>query len=101
MLGNWIRILWFVSILVNSSGISKRMVGKNVIGGSFITIECLPRSCRTVSGRRSHFSQQLSAAAMPVCFERPCMKSTFHEFNGGMPTLQLIFFERESHCSLL
>jgi hypothetical protein len=40
-LDNWIRILWFASILANSSGANKRTLGRNVIGGSLITIKRL------------------------------------------------------------
>ena len=59
----------------------------------------LRRSCRIVSGRWSRFSQPSSAAAMPVYFERRCMKFTFLGFSGGMPPLRLRFLEQQGHCS--
>ena len=90
-----IRILSFVNTLANSSGVNKRMLGRNVIGGSIITIERSRPTCRIALGRWSHFSQRLSAAAMPVCFERRCMKFTFRGFSGETPTLRLTFLERE------
>jgi len=48
------------------------------------------KKLRLASKRWNPFSQPLSAAAMPVCFERRCMKFTFREFSAGIPTLRLV-----------
>jgi hypothetical protein len=42
----------------------------------------------------------VNPTAMPVCCERRCTKFTFREFNGGMPSSQLPFLEREDNCYL-
>src|SRR5262249_55221811 len=81
--------------------VNKRRRGRNVIGGSFTIIERLRRSCRTVLGRWSRFSQPSSAAAMRVCFERRCMKFTFRVFSGGMPASRLMLSEQPGHYFLL
>ena len=99
-MGISIRILSFVNTLANSSGVDKRMRGRKAIDGFIIITERLRRSCRILSGRWNHFSQPSSVAAMPVCFERRCMKFTFRVFSRGMPTLRLTFLERQGHCSL-
>ena len=49
-------ILWFVNTLANSSGVSKPGRGRNAIGGSFIIIKHLRRSCRIILRRWSHSS---------------------------------------------
>ena len=46
ILGNWIRILWFVNTLGSSFGVNESRLGRNAIGGSTITIERLRRRCR-------------------------------------------------------
>ena len=61
ILGNWIRILSFVNILANSSGVNEARLGRNAISGSFTIIGRLRHSRRIVSGRWSHFSQPSSA----------------------------------------
>jgi hypothetical protein len=99
ILGIWIRILSFVNTLANSSAVNEARLGRNVIGGSFTIIKRLCPSCRIVSGRWSHSSQPSSVAAMPVCFERCCMKFTFRVFSGGMRTLWLTFLERRGQGS--
>ena len=43
-----IPILSFVNTLANSSGVDKRMRGRNATGGSFTIIERLRRSCQIV-----------------------------------------------------
>src|SRR5262249_22252248 len=100
ILGNWIRILWFVNILENSSGVNKRMLGRNATGGFTSIIERLHPTFRIVSERWSRFSCPLSVAAMPDYFAKRCMKFTFRGFNGGMPTLRLRFLEQQGRCSL-
>ena len=93
ILGNWIRILSFVNTLANSSGVNKRMRGKNVTGGCFTIIERLRRSSRIASEKWNPSFQPSFAAATPGFFERRYMKFTFRGFSGGMPTLQLTFLE--------
>jgi uncharacterized Zn finger protein (UPF0148 family) len=59
----------------------------------------LRHTSQIISGRWNPFSQPLSAAAMPVCFGRRCMRFIFREFSGAMPPLRLIFSEPEERCS--
>jgi hypothetical protein len=98
ILGIWIRIRWCVNTLANSSGISKRMPGRNAIGGSIIIIERLHPSCQTVSGRWNHFSWPSFAVAMRVYFVTHCMKFTLRGFSGEMPPSLLRSSELEEHC---
>src|SRR5215471_13499099 len=93
-------ILSCANTLVNNCGVNKRTLGRNVISGSFTTIEHLRHSCRIVSGKWSHFSQPSPAAVMPVYFEKRCMKFIFREFSGAMPALRPRFLEQQGHCSL-
>jgi hypothetical protein len=50
ILGNWIRILWFVNILENSCGVNERTPGKNAIGGSTIITERWRPAYQRISG---------------------------------------------------
>ena len=50
------RILSFVSTLVNSFGVNKPRLGRNVTDGSIIIIERLRRRFRITSGIWSRFS---------------------------------------------
>jgi len=52
----WIRILWFVNILANSSGLKGSRLGRNAISGFTTIIKRLRLSCRIVLGRWSRFS---------------------------------------------
>src|SRR5215831_17975828 len=99
ILGNWIRIPSFVSILANSSGVNKRRPGRNVIGGFTTTIERSRPSYQKVSGRWSLFSRPLSAAVMPDYFAKRYMKSTFRGFNEGISSSLLTDSEREDRSS--
>jgi hypothetical protein len=56
VLDNSMHILLSVNTLANSSGMGKRMPGRNVTGGCITIIERLRRSCRIALGRWSHFS---------------------------------------------
>jgi hypothetical protein len=80
-------ILSYVNTSATSSGVNKRMRGRNVTGGSIIIIERLHHSCQPVSEKWSRYSWLLYAAAMPVCFAKHCMKFTFREFSKEMPPL--------------
>ena len=100
ILGNWIRILSFVNILANSSGVNEARLGRNAISGSFTIIGRLRHSRRIVSGRWSHFSQPSSAGCNAGLFREALHEVYIPRLSGGMPPLRLAFLEREGHCSL-
>ena len=87
-----------VSTLANSSGIGKRMPGRNVTGGSITIIERLRRSCRIASREMEPLFLLSSAAAMPVCFAKRCMNFTFPGSSEAMPTLRPTLLEPEEPC---
>jgi len=56
ILGNWIRILWFVNFFGEQLRSQRIEPGRNAIGGSIIIIGHLRRRCRKALGRWSRFS---------------------------------------------
>jgi len=77
-------ILWFVNTSANSFETNYRMRGGNATGDFMSVIEQSRLGCLILLGRWSRFSQQSSAAATRVYFERRCMKFSFREFSEGM-----------------